>query len=76
VLSFIHCICSGNLSTGVALMNDKDRHHRLTPAETPKKHKQEQQDEITRQIAYYLAKGKKITQVPRGQGAGNSEQNF
>jgi len=57
-------------------MNDKDRHHRLTPAETPKKHKQEQQDEITRQIAYYLAKGNKIKEIPTGQGAGNSEQNF
>lgn len=58
-------------------MNERDRYHKLTPAETPKKHKQEQQDEITRQIAYYLAKGKKITQIPRGQGAGNSdERNF
>jgi hypothetical protein len=57
-------------------MNERDRYHKLTSPETPKKHKQEQQDEITRQIAYYLAKGKKITQVPRGQGAGNSEQNF
>lgn len=58
-------------------MNDKDRHHRLTPAETPKKQKQEQQDEITRQIAYYLAKGNKIKEIPTGQGAGNSdERNF
>ncbi|MFN5117811.1 MAG: hypothetical protein ACK5JJ_06895 [Cyanobacteriota bacterium] len=58
-------------------MKERDRYHKLTLAETPKKQKQEQQDEITRQIAYYLAKGKKITQIPRGQGAGNSdERNF
>lgn len=50
--------------------------HRLTPVETTKEQKRRIQDEITRQIAFYLAKGGEIKQIPTGQGAGNSEQNF
>lgn len=54
----------------------RDIHHRLTPAETPKKQKEEQQDEITRQIAIYLAKGKEIKKIPTGQGSQTNERNF
>ena len=51
--------------------------HKATPAETTKDQKQVAQDEITRQIAEYLAKGNKIKEIPTGQGAGNSdERNF
>lgn len=51
--------------------------HKATPAETTKAQKQVAQDEITRQIAEYLAKGNKIKEIPTGQGAGNSdERNF
>lgn len=50
--------------------------HKLTPAETPKQKKKEQSDEITREIARYLAMGKKIEKIPTGKGVGNSEQNF
>lgn len=58
-------------------MNERDRYHKLTSAETPKDKKHEMQDEITRQIAEYLAKGNKIKEIPTGQGAGNSdERNF
>lgn len=55
-------------------MNERDRYHRFTPAETTKDKKHEMQDEITRQIAIYLAKGKEIKQIPKGQGAGNSNE--
>lgn len=50
--------------------------HKLTPAETTKEQKKRQSDEITQEIARYLAMGKKIEKVPIGQGAGNNEQNF
>lgn len=48
--------------------------HRPTPVETTKDQKQRAQDEITRQIAEYLAKGNKIKEIPTGQGADNSEE--
>ncbi len=50
--------------------------HKATPVQTTKEQKKAQSDEITRQIAEYLAKGNKINEIPTGQGAGNSEQNF
>jgi len=50
--------------------------HKPTPAETTKEQRRRVQDEITRQIAEYLAKGNKIKEIPTGQGAGNSEPNF
>ena len=50
--------------------------HKPTPPETTKEQKQRVQDEITRQIAEYLAKGNKIEEIPTGQGAGNRESNF
>lgn len=58
-------------------MAERETLHRLTPAETPREKKKEIQDEITREIARYLAMGKTIKEIPRGQGAGNSdERNF
>ena len=48
--------------------------HRATPVEPTKDQKQRAQDEITRQIAEYLAKGNKIKEIPTGQGAGNSDE--
>jgi hypothetical protein len=50
--------------------------HKPTPPETTKEQKRLIQDEITRQIAEYLAKGNKIEEIPTGQGAGNRESNF
>ena len=50
--------------------------HKATPAETTKAQKQVAQDEITRQIAEYLAKGNKIKEIPTGQGAGNKEEQW
>lgn len=50
--------------------------HKSTPPETTKEQKRRMQDEITRQIAEYLAKGNTIKEIPTGLGAGNSEQNF
>lgn len=50
--------------------------HKPTAPETTKEQKQRVQDEITRQIAEYLAKGNTIKEIPTGQGAGNSESNF
>jgi hypothetical protein len=50
--------------------------HKGTSVETTKDQKQRAQDEITRQIAEYLAKGNTIKEIPTGLGAGNSEQNF
>lgn len=38
----------------------------LHPAETPKEKRQEQHDEITREIARYLAMGKKINVIEKG----------
>ena len=50
--------------------------HKPTAPETTKEQKRLIQDEITRQIAEYLAKGNIIKEIPTGQGAGSSEQNF
>lgn len=57
-------------------MAERDSHYRLTPVETPKDKKKEMHDEITREIARYLAMGKEIKQIPSGQGAGSDERNF
>ena len=58
-------------------MQDKSNEpHKATPVETTKEQRRRVQDEITRQIAEYLAKGNKIKEIPIGQGAGNSEPNF
>jgi hypothetical protein len=50
--------------------------HKTTPPETTKEQKRRLQDEITRQIAEYLAKGNKIDEIPTGLGAGNRDSNF
>jgi phenylpyruvate tautomerase PptA (4-oxalocrotonate tautomerase family) len=50
--------------------------HKATPPETTKEQKRRIQDEITRQIAEYLAKGNTIKEIPTGLGAGNSERSF
>ena len=50
--------------------------HKATPPETTKEQKRRVQDEITRQIAEYLAKGNKIDEIPTVQGAGNRESSF
>jgi hypothetical protein len=50
--------------------------HKPTASETTKEQKRLIQDEITRQIAEYLAKGNKIEEIPTGQGAGNRESTF
>jgi len=50
--------------------------HKATPVKTTKEQKKAQSDEITRQIAIYLAKGNTIKEIPTGLGAGNSERSF